>query len=137
MIQNPWRDDARRDVETELEVDVEGDVDGAIFERRALAFRLDDDEHVDVRLGRGLASGLGTEQTYVDQIGREIVPKPLDELGQCHPSVRNGSHACSIGPAFGVRSANVNPRMSAAMVPRECQPIVRTSSEPCAMLARS
>jgi hypothetical protein len=66
MIQNPWRHNARRDVDAERQVDVEGDVDGAILERRAFALRVDDYKHVDVRVGRGLATRFGTEQAHID-----------------------------------------------------------------------
>ena len=81
MVQNSWSDDARRDVDAELEVDVEGDVDDAIVEGHALVFRLDDDEHVDVGLGCGVAACFGPEEAQVHDVAREVVSDALHEFG--------------------------------------------------------
>jgi hypothetical protein len=81
MIQNSWSDDARRDVDPELEVDIEGDVDDSIFESDTLAFRLDDDKHVDVGLGCGVAPCFGPEQAHVHDVFQEVVSEPLHEFG--------------------------------------------------------
>ena len=80
MVQDSWCDDARRDVDAKFEVDVEGDVDDAIFESHTLIFGLDDDKHVDVGLGRGVAPCFGPEQAHVHDVAREVVSEPLHEL---------------------------------------------------------
>lgn len=75
-----------------------------VLEGGAFRVGLDDDEHVQIRVGSGLATSLGTQETQFQQVGAKDLASICGESIQRALSDRGADHGCSITSRFPFQS---------------------------------